>query len=153
MGSMRTCEVCDRMIPINKDGTLRTHGPRKERCAGGRPSAPKSPEDKADRYIAEGRVKPEVVHIIGGELQGAVVWVQGSDAEPYKVESNGAAWWCDCPAHSMDCAHVIAAKTVIDAHQRIEFPNSDPELDALIPPRGEAETFDLTEQDWEKLLN
>jgi uncharacterized Zn finger protein len=64
-----------------------------------------SKEEKAVRYLAEGRVKVRAVSADGVEAD-----VRGSKA--YKTTREGKRWTCDCPAWQRRCSHVIAVQLV-----------------------------------------
>ena len=64
-------------------------------------------EQKAWRYLAEGRLRVEIVHedIVGATCRGA------DDAE-YVLGYEAAAWWCSCPPRR-ECAHLVALRQVV----------------------------------------
>lgn len=69
-----------------------------------------SPEEKAAKYLAEGRVKAQHV----GEST-ALFHVTGSDpGDPYFVKFSKTGWKCDCPARVAECAHIKACMLVTD---------------------------------------
>lgn len=61
-------------------------------------------EEKAHRYLTEGRVKVVAVDASHTHLE-----VQGTDL--YEVTFR-AGWVCNCPARKPMCAHVIAAQLI-----------------------------------------
>lgn len=143
-----TCATCGESIARNKDGTLRAHGPRDARCPGGRLPAPKTPDEKALRYIADGRVKIGALDKAGGEIVHAVVHVRGSREEPYVVRFNGSIWACDCDARVPRCAHSIAARLITDTRPKMKLPGDDPEANEVFDtstPMPEAELDSLLE--------
>lgn len=79
-------------------------------------------EQKADRYLAEGRVR--VV-----SLDPVVVRVRGSVDEPYEVRFVGDVGTCSCPAQ-VRCAHLVAASKIVDGGERFVF--SDSALDEVL---------------------
>lgn len=91
-------------------------------------------EEKAARYLAEGKVKAKQV-----DGSSAVFHVSGSTpGDPYHVKfSNFAGWKCDCPARVDECAHVKAAMLVTDLAQSDADPvgfaiEPSPDIDALL---------------------
>jgi uncharacterized Zn finger protein len=68
---------------------------------------PETLEDKAKRYLGEGRVRVRVVtpNVIEAD-------VQGSGEVVYKTRREGRRWSCDCPAWQRQCCHVRAARLV-----------------------------------------
>lgn len=107
MTDRTTCSVCGTEVGLNKDGSLKTHGPTSERCLGGRAPRPKGVEAKAAAYIEEGRVKVAEVNDLS-----ALILVRGSAAEPYECRWNGAVWTCTCESRVWRCSHVVAASQV-----------------------------------------
>jgi uncharacterized Zn finger protein len=66
-----------------------------------------SAEEKAIRYLAEGRVKVRAVS------DGVVdADVQGSGEKAYRTRREGRRWSCDCPAWHRQCCHVRAVRLV-----------------------------------------
>lgn len=104
---MRICPECGIEVGELRSGELRAHGPRNQRCKGGARPKPKTVDEKAVRYIEEGRVK--VVQVM---RSSALVEVQGSEDEPYECTFGGIAWSCTCEARVFRCAHVVAASLV-----------------------------------------
>lgn len=76
-----------------------------------------STDEKAARYLTEGRVK--VQHLAEGS---ALLHVMGSEpGEPYFVKfSNLTGWSCDCPARVPECAHVKAGMLVTTLRREAE---------------------------------
>jgi uncharacterized Zn finger protein len=68
---------------------------------------PETLEDKAKRYLGEGRVRVRVVTPKVIEAN-----VQGSRAAAYKTRREGRRWSCDCPAWQRRCCHVAALELV-----------------------------------------
>jgi uncharacterized Zn finger protein len=64
-----------------------------------------SPEQKAARYLAEGRV---VISTAGPGYVDATV---RGDGEVYKVGYRRGSWFCSCPARGR-CAHLLAVGLV-----------------------------------------
>jgi hypothetical protein len=64
-------------------------------------------EAKAQRYLAEGRVR---VRFCNEESGVASAEVRGSGAV-YAVDHDDKGWRCDCPART-ECAHIAALKCV-----------------------------------------
>jgi hypothetical protein len=64
-------------------------------------------EDKARRYLTEGRVR---IRILNEESGVATAEVRGNGAV-YAVDHDDKGWACDCPART-ECAHVAALKCV-----------------------------------------
>lgn len=62
-------------------------------------------EEKAARYLAEGRVKVRVVD--AGNVEAKV---RGNAT--YATACEGKRWTCDCPAWQRKCCHVIAVQLV-----------------------------------------
>ena len=129
MDEATLCPVCSKGVKANKDGSLRTHKEGDEYCSGGRKPGPKTPEDKAQRYIDEGRVtivrREETPTGLECEIK-----VQGSEADPYTVRLSGGLWTCDCPAHVWRCAHVIAGQIV--AKREVPKPSLGTSLDEFL---------------------
>jgi predicted nucleic acid-binding Zn finger protein len=63
-------------------------------------------DQKADRYLVEGRVSVSLVN----ESKGAF-YVSGSDDTPYVVNFGGE-WTCNCPARVTQCAHIVACQKI-----------------------------------------
>lgn len=90
---------------------------------------------KALKYFAEGRIN--VIHVDRDNAE-ALVEVQGSRKEPYKVRFTGTpgtpGWVDDCDAHIAECVHVVCALGVVDM-KRPEGETTfggDPDIDALL---------------------
>jgi uncharacterized Zn finger protein len=64
-------------------------------------------EEKARRYLGEGRVR---IRAVSTEVVEAEV--QGSGVAPYKTRREGRRWSCDCPAWQRQCCHVRAVRLV-----------------------------------------
>jgi uncharacterized Zn finger protein len=64
-------------------------------------------EEKAVRYLGEGRVKVRAVTPAGVEAE-----VQGASEKPYRTRREGHRWSCDCPAWQRQCCHVRAVRLV-----------------------------------------
>jgi uncharacterized Zn finger protein len=62
-------------------------------------------EEKAVRYLSQGRVKVRAVSAERVEAD-----VRGS--KTYKTTREGKRWACDCPAWQRRCSHVIAVELV-----------------------------------------
>lgn len=65
-----------------------------------------SVDQKAGRYLAEGRVAVLQVSPMNGRFK-----VKGSDDEPYDV-GFGGEWTCNCQARVLECAHILACKKI-----------------------------------------
>jgi len=64
-----------------------------------------SAETKARRYLAEGRLTVlRVGEIIGAECRGSGV--------VYRLGFDGRDWFCECPALSRRCSHLLALQSV-----------------------------------------
>jgi hypothetical protein len=160
----RECPVCGVEIIVRKDGKLRVHwlteesamvarygaaGARQARgdilkagdpCPGGAVPEPKSIEDKARRYIAEGHVK--VARVTPTER---IVHVQGSKEAPYVVRVLSNATICPCEAKTWRCAHVVAALLVVDPPEADETVD---ELDKLLAPTAPSTVSEDIEGSW-----
>jgi len=81
-------------------------------------------EQKANRYLTEGRVLAVCLTPQGGEFL-----VNGSAPEPYKVHFLGE-WTCSCRAQ-VRCAHIVACQKItrFDPARQIMF--ADPDTDDL----------------------
>lgn len=75
------------------------------------PPAPKVQEGaptKARRYLCEGRLNVKLV-------SRGRVWAEcRGDGETYKLGYAHGRWHCDCPARTVDCAHLRALRLVLD---------------------------------------
>lgn len=116
------CTECGKYVTPTKDGIPRMHGPAIARCPGGAQPQPKGPEAKAERYLAEGRVK-----VVELEESSALIEVQGSREKPYRVKWTGEAWVCDCESRIYRCTHVICGQSLI-AKKEEPTPTPTPEL-------------------------
>lgn len=67
-----------------------------------------SVQQKAIRYLAEGRIRIRACLEDDGLLEADV---RGLGAV-YAAGRNSDGWFCDCPSRTIDCAHVIALKSV-----------------------------------------
>lgn len=67
-----------------------------------------STDQKAGRYLAEGRVAALLVNAEAGMGTFSVL---GSGDEPYNVAYHGE-WACDCPARVLECAHIVACRRI-----------------------------------------
>ena len=65
-----------------------------------------STDQKAGRYLAEGRVAVLRKDFFKGSFS-----VSGSDDEPYSVLFDGN-WTCICQARVLECAHIIACQKI-----------------------------------------
>lgn len=65
-----------------------------------------SVDQKAGRYLAEGRVAVLHVSPMKGRFE-----VLGSDDEPYHV-GYGGDWTCNCQARVLECAHIVACQKI-----------------------------------------
>lgn len=72
-------------------------------------------DQKAGRYLAEGRVAALLVNLDKGF---GVFLVSGSGDEPYKVVHRDRAWECNCQARVLNCAHIRACKLITRNFQR-----------------------------------
>lgn len=87
-------------------------------------------EQKAHAYLIAGKVR---VQWLDGETE-MLVHVRGSGEKPYVVRCREGVWSCDCPAHVLECAHVIAAALVVPEHGGAVVPTlsaPNEELDAM----------------------
>ncbi len=64
--------------------------------------------EKAIRYLAEGRIRIRLCNEHDAEIDADV---RGLGAV-YSTGRNADGWHCDCPARTIDCAHVIALRIV-----------------------------------------
>lgn len=64
-----------------------------------------SVQDKARRYLTEGRVRIRLCDLAAIEAD-----VRGKSV--YHVRRNGRRWSCDCPAWQRACSHVQAVRLV-----------------------------------------
>lgn len=109
MSTRLKCAECGEDITVRKDGLLRVHWlPNGEVCPGGAEPTLKNIAAKANRYLAQGRVK-----VVRAEPGDCEVEVYGSKPEPYRVRLVGDVWTCPCEARTWRCAHVVAAALVI----------------------------------------
>lgn len=65
-----------------------------------------SVDQKAGRYLAEGRVAVLRKDFFKGSFS-----VSGSDEEPYSVLFDGD-WSCNCQARVLECTHIVACKKI-----------------------------------------
>jgi uncharacterized Zn finger protein len=79
-------------------------------------------EQKANRYLTEGRVVAEHVTTDRAEFT-----VAGSAAEPYRVRYFAGEWTCTCPAQITSCAHVFACQKItrIAPERQLFAPDAD----------------------------
>lgn len=91
--------------------------------------ARESVEEKALRYIAEGRVN--VVAVDQGR-NTATVEVKGSHPSPYKVDFRGGEWTDNCDARVSRCAHVVAASMVVHLETDVRLYETSEDLDRLL---------------------
>lgn len=63
--------------------------------------------DKATRYLIEGRL------ILVTVDPDRVVATCRGEGVLYRLGFAGGRWWCDCPARSENCCHVLAAKRCV----------------------------------------
>ena len=68
-----------------------------------------STDQKAGRYLAEGRVA--ALHVDREDGRGAYR-VKGSDDDPYAVHYSQGDWTCNCQARVLECAHILACKKI-----------------------------------------
>lgn len=62
---------------------------------------------KARRYLAEGRLL--ILHVHGPLIRAAC----RGDGQVYRLGHDPRhGWWCDCPARSRACAHLLALRLV-----------------------------------------
>lgn len=133
----RECGVCGNMVTVRKDGNLRSHKNKGEVCPGAQVIrvAGESIEEKAARYLTEGRV--EITSVTSRRVHALV---RGSQPDPYEVWFTGVAWVCSCEAQTWRCSHVVAVQLVVSsrfenqATEPVEE-RSDPELDGLLGER------------------
>jgi hypothetical protein len=86
-----------------------------------------SVDQKAGRYLAEGRVA--VLHVDRAQGRG-VFRVKGSDDDPYEVGYSMGDWSCNCQARVLECAHILSCKK-ISAFQSVRkkiFNSGDDEI-------------------------
>ncbi len=72
-----------------------------------------SVQDKAHRYLIEGRV------IVDRVADGAVSARVRGDGNVWRVRYRHRAWRCDCPARGR-CAHLLAVGHVVNMNNRTE---------------------------------
>lgn len=65
-------------------------------------------QDKAARYLTEGRVL-----IVRVRLDHVIAIVQGSDS--YDVRHDPSGWSCSCPVRRPECSHIAAVRLVTTA--------------------------------------
>lgn len=70
-----------------------------------------SKDQKAGRYLAEGRVA--ALHVNRREHTGQFR-IAGSSDEPYDVFYRSGDWTCTCPARVLDCVHILACQKISD---------------------------------------
>jgi hypothetical protein len=76
-----------------------------------------SVDQKAGRYLAEGRVA--VLHVDRKNGSG-IYQVKGSDDDPYEVTYSRGDWTCNCQARVLQCSHIAACKK-ISAFEAVRF--------------------------------
>lgn len=69
---------------------------------------------KATRYLGEGRLVirelDEDAGVVQADVRGAgAVWTCGHDS---------TGWFCDCPARTDQCAHLVAVRLVVALEPR-----------------------------------
>jgi hypothetical protein len=81
-------------------------------------------ETKAKRYLAEERltitdVRPFDSARPDGPTQRRLIKAtcRGS-GQVYRLGFDGSRWWCDCPALSRRCAHILALQQVTTLEAR-----------------------------------
>jgi uncharacterized Zn finger protein len=69
-----------------------------------------SAEDKARRYLTEGRLVLE--RVAGAEIRARCV---GDEGDSYELawDAKARSWRCSCPAFGKRCAHVLALARVV----------------------------------------
>jgi hypothetical protein len=145
----RTCEACGQDIQVVGSGELRVHtDPKtKEHCPGGRQPKDSGTEEKAKRYLVEGRVK-----VLSVGLGSATIEVQGSQPDPYEVVYFQGTWSCNCEAQVWHCAHVAAAYLVVDpARTRVSEPDVITPT-TVLPVAGDAEVVESPEDELSRAL-
>lgn len=68
-----------------------------------------SVRQKAGRYLLEGRVRIRECNEVDAYIEADI---RGLGAV-YSVGRDSGGWHCNCNARAVDCAHVVALKTVI----------------------------------------
>jgi uncharacterized Zn finger protein len=63
---------------------------------------------KGRRYLTEGRVI--VTHVRPGTVVRAVV---RGDGALHRCGWDAGTWWCQCPARSDACAHLVALRLIV----------------------------------------
>ncbi len=61
---------------------------------------------KARRYITDGRLTIETSARIDATCRG--------DGQVYELGYAHGRWHCNCPARTIDCAHLLALRLVVD---------------------------------------
>ncbi len=70
--------------------------------------------DKACRYLVEGRLTIRQAD----RTRGVLAHVRGDSGLIYRAEwSPDLGWMCNCPDRTDQCAHLIALRLVVVAHQ------------------------------------
>jgi hypothetical protein len=73
-----------------------------------------SAQDKAKRYLGEGRLTIRQF----SRSSGVVAFVLGDSGLTYRTEwSPDLDWLCNCPDHKQLCAHLIALRLITVANQ------------------------------------
>jgi uncharacterized Zn finger protein len=69
-----------------------------------------SAEEKARRYLVEGRLRVE--RVAGPEIRARCV---GDEGDVYELawDVEARSWRCSCPAYGKRCAHVLALARVV----------------------------------------
>jgi uncharacterized Zn finger protein len=73
-----------------------------------------SARDKGRRYLTEGGLTIRQV-----DRAGVVAFVRGDSGLMYRTEWNpDLGWCCNCLARTDQCAHLVALRLVVVAHQQ-----------------------------------
>ncbi len=69
---------------------------------------------KGRRYLTEGRLSVQQAD----RTRGVLAHVRGDSGLTYRCEwSPDLSWLCNCPARTDQCAHLVALRLVVVAHQ------------------------------------
>jgi hypothetical protein len=101
------CTECSYRSRANRsEGAIITRA-KNHRCATPVQTVPTLSEDKAHRYLVEGRVR-----VLRADRVLVRAEVRGSAPQPYTVAYDGVGWACNCEARVPLCAHIVAVQMV-----------------------------------------